>query len=215
MKRRKSLARYDLLEMFDRKYLPGGTRHLAGLDEAGRGALAGPVVAAAVILPPDSGLIGVDDSKRLSEKQRESVFSVIVEKALAVGIGVGHPTLIDDKNILVATLIAMSRAALSLRVEPSVILVDGKDRFESPAHVVPVVGGDRHSLSVAAASIIAKVARDRMMRRLHEKHPAYNFLSNKGYGTREHLEAIERLGMTDVHRKSYRVKTVEKTPRLF
>jgi ribonuclease HII len=215
VKRRKSLERYDRLEMFDRKHLAGGARHLAGLDEAGRGALAGPVVAAAVILPPDTGLVDVDDSKRLSEKQRENVFSTIVEKALAVGIGVGHPTLIDDKNILVATLIAMARAAGNLRIEPSVILVDGRDVFESSAQIVPVVGGDRQSLAVAAASIVAKVARDRMMRRLHERHPVYNFMSNKGYGTREHLDAIGRHGVTAVHRKSYRLKTVEKTPRLF
>ncbi len=197
------------------KHRPGGERQLAGLDEAGRGALAGPVVAAAVILPPDSNLVGVDDSKRLSEKQRETVFSTIVEKALAVGIGIGHPTLIDDKNILNATLIAMARAAGNLKLEPSIILVDGRDRVDSTTQVIPIIGGDRQSLAIAAASIVAKVARDRMMRRLHDRYPVYNFLRNKGYGTREHIEAIERHGMIAAHRKSYRVKTVEKTPRLF
>ncbi len=213
--RQKSLDTYNRLETFDRTYQPGGNRHLAGVDEVGRGALAGPVVAAAVILPPDSGLVGVDDSKRLTEKQRETVFSVIVGKALAVGIGIGHPTLIDDRNILNATLIAMARAAGNLKLEPSIILVDGRDRIESTTHVVPIIGGDRKSLAIAAASIVAKVARDRMMRRLHERHPVYNFLSNKGYGTREHLEAIGRYGMIAEHRKSYRVKTVENSPRLF
>lgn len=215
LSRKKSLETYDRLETFDEKRRPGGKRHLAGLDEAGRGALAGPVVAAAVILPPDSNLVGVDDSKRLSEKQRETIFSTIVEKALAVGIGIGHPTLIDDKNILNATLIAMARAAGNLKLEPSILLVDGRDRVDSTTHVIPIVGGDRQSLAIAAASIVAKVARDRMMRRLHDKYPVYNFFKNKGYGTREHIEAIERHGMIAAHRKSYRVKTVEKTPRLF
>lgn len=185
------------------------------MDEAGRGALAGPVVAAAVILPPDSDLVGVDDSKRLNETEREAVFPAIVASALSIGIGIGKPALIDTRNILNATLATMARAVASLKVSPSIILVDGRDRFEWPGIVVPVVGGDRRSLSVAAASVVAKVARDRLMRRLHTRYPVYNFLENKGYGTREHLDAISRHGMIPEHRRSYRLKTVEKTARLF
>jgi ribonuclease HII len=185
------------------------------VDEAGRGALAGPVVAAAVVLRREADLAGVDDSKRLTEAQRESLFPRIVESAIAVGIGVGQPSLIDSRNILNATLAAMARAIMNLRMDPGVILVDGRDRVESRFRVIPVIGGDRKSLSVAAASIVAKVARDRLMKRLHGRYPVYNFLDNKGYGTREHLEAIVRHGVIPEHRKSYRLKSIEKTLRLF
>ena len=206
---------YARLDAFDRGYSTEGAKILAGVDEAGRGALAGPVVAAAVILPRDSGLVGVNDSKRVSESQREALFPEIVKTALAVGIGIGNPRLIDSRNILNATLTAMARAIGCLRITPSIVLVDGRDRVECEVPVIPVIGGDRRSLSIAAASIVAKVTRDRLMRRLHARYPAYNFLENKGYGTREHLEAISRHGMIPDHRKSYRLKTVEKTERLF
>ena len=185
------------------------------MDEAGRGALAGPVVAAAVVLPAGSNLLGVNDSKKLTEARRESLFSNIVETALTIGIGVGNPALIDSRNILNATLTAMARAIGNLRMAPSVVLIDGRDAVECPFPVVPVIGGDARSLSVAAASIVAKVTRDRLMRRLHRRYPLYNFIENKGYGTREHLEAIARHGVIPEHRKSYRLKTVEKTLRLF
>lgn len=214
-RRLRALELYARLEAFDRGYLTEGAEYLAGVDEAGRGALAGPVVAAAVVLPRDSGLVGVNDSKRVGESQREALFPEIVEIALSVGIGIGNPRLIDSRNILNATLTAMARAIGSLKVLPSVILVDGRDRVESEIPVVPIIGGDRRSLAIAAASIVAKVARDRLMRRLHARYPAYNFLENKGYGTREHLEAISRHGMIPDHRRTYRLKTVEKTERLF
>ncbi|UCH82963.1 MAG: ribonuclease HII [Candidatus Latescibacterota bacterium] len=207
--------RYGRLEAFDLDCLSGGENLLAGVDEAGRGALAGPVVAAAVILPRGSGLVGVNDSKRLSEAQRESLFASIVDKAVSVGIGVGHPNLIDSKNILNATLIVMARAIANLKEMPHMVLVDGRDSVVCPAQVVPVIGGDEKSLSIAAASIVAKVARDRLMRRLHRLHPGYNFENNKGYGTQEHLEAIERRGLTPIHRRSYHLKTIEKSATLF
>jgi len=203
------------LDAFDRGYLRAGVGPLAGVDEAGRGALAGPVVAAAVVLPAGSNLLGVNDSKKLTEARRESLFSNIVETALTIGIGVGNPALIDSRNILNATLTAMARAIGNLRMAPSVVLIDGRDAVECPFPVVPVIGGDARSLSVAAASIVAKVTRDRLMRRLHRRYPLYNFIENKGYGTREHLEAIARHGVIPEHRKSYRLKTVEKTLRLF
>ncbi len=188
---------------------------LAGIDEAGRGALAGPVVAAAVVLPRGSELFGVDDSKRLSEGEREKLFPAIVEKAIAVGISFSHAPLIDKKNVLNASLMAMARAVENLRVPLDIILLDGRDRIDLPGRVVPVIGGDGKSLSIAAASIIAKVTRDRLMRRLHRLHPCYNFISNKGYGTKEHLAAIRKYGMTPFHRRTYCACAVENAPGLF
>ena len=210
-----SVEVYRRLEAFDRGFLQEGGGFLAGVDEAGRGALAGPVVAAAVVLPAGSNLVGVNDSKRLTETQRETRFLEIVENSLSIGIGVGNPGLIDSRNILNATLAAMARAIGNLRMTPSLVLIDGRDAVECPFRVVPVIGGDGRSLAVAAASIVAKVTRDRLMRKLHRRYPVYNFIENKGYGTRQHLEAIARHGVIPEHRKSYRLKTVEKTLRLF
>lgn len=189
---------------------------LAGTDEVGRGALAGPVVAAAVILPRSSRLLGVDDSKMLGEEEREQLFAVIVHRALAVGIAVSHPQEIDLRNVLCASLEAMARAVANLRMAPDVILVDGRDRIDLTGHrVVPVVGGDGRSLSIAAASVVAKVARDRLMRRMHKAHPAYNFISNKGYGTKDHIDAIAQHGMAPIHRRTYCAAVIENHPSLF
>jgi ribonuclease HII len=157
----------------------------------------------------------VDDSKRLTEDQREKLFPVIVRTAIAVGIACSHAGLIDRKNVLNASLMAMARAAQNLRLRPDIILLDGRDRIDLPGRVVPVVGGDARSLSIAAASIVAKVTRDRLMRRLHRLEPRYNFISNKGYGTREHIDAIREHGMTPFHRRTYCVWAVENAPRLF
>jgi ribonuclease HII len=188
---------------------------LAGTDEVGRGALAGPVVAAAVILPWNSELVGVNDSKTLAEEEREALFSVIVGRALAIGISFSHPLEIDRRNVLNASLSAMSRAVGNLGVTPDIVLVDGRDRIELSARVVPVVGGDGKSLAIAAASVIAKVTRDRVMRRLHKRHPVYNFLSNKGYGTKDHIDALIEHGMAPIHRRTYCAAVVENHPSLF
>lgn len=188
---------------------------LVGVDEVGRGALAGPVVAAAVVLPRDSRLVGVNDSKTLAEEDRERLFSIIVGAALGVGIAMSHPGEIDRRNILNASLEAMARAVANLRQRADVILVDGRDKLDIDGRVVPVVGGDSKSLSIAAASVVAKVARDRLMRRLHRTHPAYNFLSNKGYGTKDHIDAILRHGMASFHRRTFCATVVEKEPSLF
>lgn len=144
-----------------------------------------------------------------------SLFLKIVEQAVSIGIGIQKPAYIDRYNVLNATLTAMARAVGRLKIEPAMILVDGRDRFESPHVVVPVIGGDRRSLVVAAASVVAKVARDRFMKKLHARYPLYNFLDNKGYGTAEHLDAIARHGLIPDHRRTYCWKTVEKTPQLF
>jgi len=212
------LARYSLLEQFDGEYFSGGQgdfRHIAGVDEAGRGALAGPVVSAAVILPRSPGLVGVDDSKKIAEARREELFEEIVSRATAVCIALGQPDLIDKENILGATLITMSRAVGRLRPKPDLVLVDGRDTFAWKGPVVAVKKGDSRSLSIAAASIVAKVARDRLMRKLHKRFPEYNFSQNKGYGTREHLEAILAHGAASVHRASFHPKIIEKNLSMF
>jgi len=207
---------YERLAEFDveRASFGGRRRLLAGVDEAGRGALAGPVVTAAVILPANPGLVGVDDSKRLSEKIRENLFDEIVAAATAVTISCGHPALIDSRNILQATLMMMHRCVDRLRPRPDLVLVDGRDIFQWDGPVAAVIKGDSKSLSIAAASVVAKVARDRMMRKLHNRFPQYNFEKNKGYGSREHLLALVAHGAAAPHRRSFHPKVVENRPDL-
>jgi len=176
---------------------------IAGVDEAGRGPLAGPVVAAAVILPEGLRIPGVDDSKKLSPETRERLFDIINAQALAVGIGTGSPEMIDRVNILQATLHAMQKAVLALSPQPDFILIDGISQIDSAIPQKTVKKGDSKSLSIAAASIIAKVTRDRLMRELDTIHPGYGFASHKGYGSAAHLEAIRQLGPSPIHRKSF------------
>lgn len=212
---RRRRTTYARLEAFDRTFLDVGGERLAGIDEAGRGALAGPVVAAAVVLPRDSRLHGVMDSKEIGEDERESLFELIAGTALDIGIAMSHVGVIDSENILNATLYAMGRAARNLRQIGDVVLIDGRDRIELPTRVVSIVGGDHQSLSIAAASVMAKVARDRYMRRLHERYPEYNFCQNKGYGTKDHLQAIDRYGVIPQHRRSFLGKVVANNLSLF
>ena len=207
--------RYQELEAFDRERTTGPITTVAGVDEAGRGALAGPVVCAAVILPPGSDLLQVDDSKAVAEDKRERLFDEIVRSAVSVGVAFSQPAVIDRENILQATLMAMHRAVDGLGLAPDLVLVDGRDRFQWRGRLVTVTKGDSQSLSIAAASIVAKVARDRAMRRLHRRYPEYNFEQNKGYGTRDHLEALSRLGPADVHRRSFLGKTVDPNLTMF
>lgn len=209
---------YLRLESFDEAYVTDarpGCRFLAGVDEAGRGALAGPVVSAAVILPRNSGLFGVDDSKKLAETTRERLFEDIVSTATAVSISFGQPSLIDTYNILAATLLTMHRAVDRLKPRPDLVLVDGRDTFRWEGKIIAVKGGDARSLSIAAASIVAKVARDRVMRKLHNRYPQYNFRKNKGYGTKEHVDAIVAHGAVEEHRTSFHLKIVEKNLSMF
>jgi ribonuclease HII len=206
---------YEVMDAFDRRFLRPGAARLAGVDEAGRGALAGPVVAAAVVLPPNCGLVGIRDSKKLSETDREEMYALIIDRAEAVGVGFGSRERIDRDNILNATLFAMLEAVKDLEVTPDVVIIDGRDSISYPAPVIPVVRGDDQSLTIAAASIVAKVSRDRFMRELHERYPVYNFLRNKGYGTKEHLGAIGRYGLIPEHRVSFCGKGIEKNFGLF
>jgi ribonuclease HII len=176
---------------------------VAGVDEAGRGPLAGPVVAAAVIFDAKRIPKGLDDSKKLSEAARERAFVAIVETALSIGVGEASVDEIDLVNIRQATHLAMARAVRALALAPCFALVDGNDAPALPCPCDTIVGGDGRSVSIAAASIIAKVTRDRQMASLHENFPLYGWLTNKGYGTKEHLDALGRLGPTAHHRRSF------------
>jgi len=180
-----------------------GLRYLAGIDEVGRGPLAGPVLAVAVILPPGLVIEGVDDSKRLTPRAREAAAREIERSALAVGIGAASPREIDQLNILRATHLAMERAVRRLTIEPDHLLVDGLPVPAFGERQTAVVGGDAEVHTIACASIIAKVTRDRIMRGLASRYPGYGWESNVGYGTRAHLEALERLGPTPHHRRSF------------
>jgi ribonuclease HII len=184
-----------------------GVLHVAGIDEAGRGPLAGPVVAAAVVFPPDVHIEGVDDSKKLSPGARGDLFDEIMRRALSVGVGSVDNTVIDDINILNASFLAMDRAVGSLGVRPGHLIVDGNLFRPGPATTgIPyttVIGGDGECFSIAAASIIAKVTRDRMMTEFDRLYPGYGFARHKGYGTADHRSAICRLGVCPIHRRSF------------
>ncbi len=180
-----------------------GYRRIAGLDEAGRGPLAGPVVAAAVILPAHVRLVGVDDSKQLSEAERERLYPAILEKAVGVGIGYADAREIDTLNILEATRLAMRRAIENVAPPPDYLLTDAVTLPAVRIPFRPIIKGDALSLSIAAASIIAKVTRDRLMAAYHKRFPQYNFLSHKGYGTAEHLQLLARFGPCSIHRRTF------------
>ncbi|HEX9154309.1 MAG TPA: ribonuclease HII [Nitrospira sp.] len=180
-----------------------GYRRIAGLDEAGRGPLAGPVVAAAVVLPSRCQLIGCDDSKQLSESERERLYQIITERAVGIGIGSATEQEIDRLNILEATRLAMHRAVAALSSQPDCLLIDA---VALPGCAIPtrsIIKGDALSISVAAASIVAKVTRDRLMAEYHRLYPHYNFLSHKGYGTDEHLQQLAAHGPCPIHRKTF------------
>ena len=178
---------------------------ICGIDEVGRGALAGPVISAAVILDFDNVPSNIKDSKELSQKERELKFSAIISSALDIGIGSSDNREIDDINILQATLLSMKRAYLKLSVHPKVALIDGNKAPDIKCKTKTIINGDNKSLSIAAASIIAKVHRDKLMREIHKKLPCYNFNNNVGYGTKEHYNAIRLNGVSVFHRKSFKL----------
>ena len=180
-----------------------GYRFIAGLDEAGRGPLAGPVVAAAVILPTRCRLVGINDSKQVSESERTQLYEVIVRRARAVGVGVATEQEIDCLNILEATRLAMRRALSSLTPSADCLLVDAVTLSPLAIPSRSIIKGDTLSISIAAASIVAKVVRDRMMAVYHKTYPAYNFLSHKGYGTEEHLQRLAQHGPCAIHRRTF------------
>ncbi len=194
------------MDRFERQVQGEGFSLVAGVDEAGRGALCGPVVAAAVIFPPGYRNPDIKDSKLLRAPVREALHDRIHEDALAVGIGVVESQEIDRINILRATLQAMKDAVLGLSRRPDYVLVDGRNAIPLEVRQRAVVGGDRLSVSIAAASIVAKVSRDKIMEIYHHQFPQYNFLRNKGYGTEEHRHAILVFGASKIHRKSFHLK---------
>lgn len=180
-----------------------GYKAVCGIDEAGRGPLAGPVFAAAVILPDDLGDLGINDSKKLSEKKRDALFDIIKEKAVAWSVGSASEQEIDEINILNATFLAMKRAVEGLSVKPDIALVDGNRKPNTGIEEMTLVKGDAKSISIAAASILAKVSRDRYLLELDEKYPEYQFKKHKGYPTALHYEMIKEHGISPVHRLSF------------
>lgn len=193
--------RIDAMKSFERKYEHLG--YVCGIDEVGRGPFAGPVVAGAVILPKDCDILYINDSKKLSEKKREELYGEIMEKAIAVQVGYASPARIDEINILQATYEAMREAVSKLTITPQVLLNDAVTIPGITIPQVPIIKGDAKSVSIAAASIVAKVTRDRLMREYDKIMPEYGFASNKGYGSKEHIEALRKYGATPIHRKSF------------
>ena len=192
----------DLWEL-ERGLIAQGISPICGVDEAGRGPLAGPVCAAAVILPPELEIPGLNDSKKLTDKRRRALYDVIIENALAYGIAMVHEQEIDEINILQATYNAMEQAMLQLSVKPAMALIDGNRARPFPVPVQTVVKGDSLSANIAAASILAKVTRDRYMEEMAEKYPQYGFEIHKGYGTKAHYAALTEHGMSPIHRRTF------------
>lgn len=195
------VLRTERLKEYEHKYEDLG--YICGIDEVGRGPLAGPVVTGAVVLPKDSKILYLNDSKQLSEKKREELYDVIMSEAVSVSIGFNSPERIDEINILNATLEAMKNAVDNLKVTPAVCLVDAVTIPGLTMKQVPIIKGDAKSVSIAAASIVAKVTRDRLMVEYDKVYPEYNFKSNKGYGSAEHIAALKKYGKTPIHRNSF------------
>jgi ribonuclease HII len=193
----------------ERKLWDHGLKSIAGVDEAGRGPLAGPVVAAAVVFPCYVEISGIDDSKKLTERTREELFKVIIDSAVSVGVGIVDHLVIDEVNILNATFRAMHSAISRLDFEPEHLLVDGPYFAGANIPYTTIVDGDTISVSIAAASIVAKVTRDRLMREYDRDYPQYGFAQHKGYGTREHIDAIRKFGLCTIHRKSFQISSLK------
>ena len=200
----KEEARLRKIKEIDEEFFKKGVKYVAGIDEAGRGPLAGPVVVACVIMPEDSMIEGVNDSKKISEKKRETLYEKITQEAISYGVGIMNQEEIDELNILRATKKALTMALKEMETKPNVILVDaltGIDTLGIPYK--SIIKGDANSYSIAAASIIAKVTRDRIMREWDKVYPEYGFAGHKGYGTAKHIAAIKEYGLCPLHRRSF------------
>ena len=202
MKETEELRLEKMLE-YEKELYSKGYEYICGIDEAGRGPLCGPVVAAAVILKKGDKIEGVNDSKKLSEKKREQIYEEIKERAVAYSVGIVDEKTIDEINILEATRLAMKKAVEGLSTKAEYALVDAEKKVPIDIPYTPIIKGDALSESIAAASIIAKVTRDRMIVELDSKYPEYNFAKNKGYGTKQHTDAIKEYGLCPAHRKSF------------
>ena len=194
-------ARIENLKKYEKEYAEYG--YICGIDEVGRGPLAGPVVAGAVVLPKDCDILYINDSKKLTAAKREELYDIIMEKAVAVGIGMASPARIDEINILQATYEAMREAISKLCVRPDLLLNDAVTIPGVDIRQVPIIKGDAKSISIGAASIVAKVTRDRMMVEYDKIMPEYGFASNKGYGSAEHIAALKKVGPSSIHRASF------------
>lgn len=201
--------RLDIITSYERKYQDMGIEYVAGIDEVGRGPYAGPVVTACVILPVGCRIEGINDSKKLSAKKREELFGIINERALSVGIGMADNHEIDEMNILQATYKAMRSAIENMTIKPRQLLVDAVTIPDIDIPQEAIIKGDAKSISIGAASIIAKVTRDRLMVEYSKQYPHYGFEKNVGYGTREHEDAIRKYGLCDIHRRSFTHKFYE------
>ena len=197
----KEIARTEAMSALEKEY--SDHQAICGIDEVGRGPFAGPVVAGAVILPKDHPILYLNDSKKLSEKKREELYEVILKEAVATGIGMASPARIDEINILQATYEAMRMAISNLAVQPDLLLNDAVTIPEIEIMQIPIIKGDAKSVSIAAASILAKVTRDRLMVEYEKVFPGYDFASNKGYGTKAHIEGLKKFGPTPIHRMSF------------
>lgn len=195
------VERTENMKIYERKY--SDYEFIAGIDEVGRGPLAGPVVTCAVILPKDFNVLYINDSKKLTEKKREELYEEIMKHAISVGIGIESPKVIDDINILQATYSAMRKAIDALEIKPDLLLNDAVTIPGVDIKQVPIIKGDAKSISIAAASIVAKVTRDRMMVEFDKIYPEYDFAGNKGYGSASHIEALKNIGPTPIHRQSF------------
>ncbi|MCH5258537.1 MAG: ribonuclease HII [Lachnospiraceae bacterium] len=197
----KEVERCEALKKYEREY--AAYAHICGIDEVGRGPLAGPVVAGAVILPKDCDILYINDSKKLSEKKREELYDVIMERAVAVGLGYSTPERIDEINILQATYEAMREAIANLTTAPDLLLNDAVTIPQVSIRQIPIIKGDAKSISIGAASIVAKVTRDRLMVQYDGIYPEYGFASNKGYGAQAHIDALKKYGPCPIHRRSF------------
>ena len=200
-KLQEELARTEALKKYEKEY--DNYTYICGIDEVGRGPLAGPVVAGAVILPKDCDILYINDSKKLSAAKREELYDVIMERAVATGIGMAGPERIDEINILQATYEAMREAIANMNPKPDLLLNDAVTIPQVDIPQVPIIKGDAKSISIGAASIIAKVTRDRLMVAYEELYPEYDFASNKGYGSAQHIAALKKYGPTPIHRTTF------------
>lgn len=205
-KLKKELERTEAMSVYEKEH--SDCQYICGIDEVGRGPFAGPVVAGAVILPKDDPILYLNDSKKLSEKKREALYDEIMERAVATGIGVVSPARIDEINILQATYEAMRSAINNLNPSPDILLNDAVTIPKVDIKQVPIIKGDAKSISIAAASVLAKVTRDRIMEEYDKKYPEYGFAKHKGYGTKQHIQALEQFGASPIHRRTFITKFV-------
>ena len=207
----KELERLTKIKKIEKDLYNKGFNNICGIDEAGRGPLAGPVVVAGVIMPKDSMIEGINDSKKISEKKREKLYDLIIEEAISYSVAIIGQDVIDDINILNATKEGVTKVVDGLDVKPDLIIIDALNHINTRGiPYEPIIKGDAKCYNIAAASILAKVTRDRIMREWDEVYPQYGFVQHKGYGTAKHIQAIKEYGLTPIHRRSFTKKLVEK-----